>query len=1036
MRWCFCMLLEARCLTIDEVLSKDYQPSATADTALAAQRLDTWKHFAAGGNKDRFLQRLKRDGLSLQNVRERLSGVERCEGIPCPDWFHDAVAVIDQLQDSTYDLIDEKFNDQPFAPLLDPLVRASVQQIEIIPSWNTRLSSDARESAKQQLWQKIVDVLALPLLDALNDWRQNQSTRVKSFAAFCEFMRQSGFNSLFNSKPILARLAGTVCRQWVVGYTRFLKRFESDEEDLRLFFRLSREIMIEELGWGLSDPHFDGETVLRLELSQGPTVFYKPRSFAPDLAVKQFLNAFSAHIHDFDLSIPSFLDRGEYGWAANVPEKPCLDEASVGRYFERAGQWLGVFHLLAASDIHMENIIASGDLPVPVDLETILQAIGTIPNSMPEGAEAVWKASNILERSVLSVGLLPGYVLAEDGASISVGGLEPSVVESKHLFWSDINTYGMSAKLEKVRTVVESNLPVFKGNRVSADEWRNEILHGLKTVLDAADKHRSELGEYLKSIGAKLEVRRVIRPTRFYYLLIRRLLDHRTMGDGVNWSLQTELIARLYDWDEAADQPWKLFREERLALCQMTVPKFTLQASRTVVSHGNREVTNLHATDGLTVATARIGDLSARATANQIQFAKVALGQTQNEAYKQHRTEMDFVKSLVDHLEQSAIQTDHSAAWLGLEYKDHKMMSQVVPIGLDLYNGNTGIALFFAAAGRFCRDDRAKQLAANAIAPLLSAVHSENRDRMIRTMGVGGFLGVGSALYALVVFAELQHDETSLTAACELSSLLNHEVIARDRRFDLVSGSAGAILSLLKLYDVTGRSQFLDQAVMAADQLLTMRDPKSNQWVSASFQNLPITGMSHGTAGFALAYGKLATQTNCSRYHKIAANTMAFEDKYFDQITKNWQDTRPTSMRGGNRNPNQWCYGAIGIAYGRIALAEAGFKFTHEELARVKSVSENVITLHTTSNDTLCCGTAGKIDFLAQAANYWKLQHFQDAAEADLAKVQSRWFMNGDVRWDIGNSDFNLGLMRGVAGIGYAALRVREKKTPPLLVMS
>ena len=48
---------------------------------------------------------------------------------------------------------------------------------------------------------------------------------------------------------------------------------------------------------------------------------------------------------------------------------------------------------------------------------------------------------------------------------------------------------------------------------------------------------------------AGLAVRKVIRPTRFYYMLLQRLKDHRTMGDGVTWSAQADFLARLADWE-------------------------------------------------------------------------------------------------------------------------------------------------------------------------------------------------------------------------------------------------------------------------------------------------------------------------------------------------------------------------------------------------------------------------------------------------------------------------------------------------------
>ena len=47
--------------------------------------------------------------------------------------------------------------------------------------------------------------------------------------------------------------------------------------------------------------------------------------------------------------------------------------AGFALFFRRAGAWLALLHVFAATDMHQENMIACGDHPVPIDLETILQ---------------------------------------------------------------------------------------------------------------------------------------------------------------------------------------------------------------------------------------------------------------------------------------------------------------------------------------------------------------------------------------------------------------------------------------------------------------------------------------------------------------------------------------------------------------------------------------------------------------------------------------------------------------------------------------
>src|SRR6516225_5463151 len=62
-----------------------------------------------------------------------------------------------------------------------------------------------------------------------------------------------------------------------------------------------------------------------------------------------------------------------YGWTEFIEHTSCNDPAGCEVFFRRAGAWLALLHCFVATDMHQENLIAAGDHPVPVDLETILQ---------------------------------------------------------------------------------------------------------------------------------------------------------------------------------------------------------------------------------------------------------------------------------------------------------------------------------------------------------------------------------------------------------------------------------------------------------------------------------------------------------------------------------------------------------------------------------------------------------------------------------------------------------------------------------------
>ena len=64
--------------------------------------------------------------------------------------------------------------------------------------------------------------------------------------------------------------------------------------------------------------------------------------------------------------------RDNYGWEACIDRAPCRTKEEVTRFYERTGILMFLFYLLGTNDIHGENIIASGEYPVAIDLENLL----------------------------------------------------------------------------------------------------------------------------------------------------------------------------------------------------------------------------------------------------------------------------------------------------------------------------------------------------------------------------------------------------------------------------------------------------------------------------------------------------------------------------------------------------------------------------------------------------------------------------------------------------------------------------------------
>jgi lantibiotic modifying enzyme len=82
----------------------------------------------------------------------------------------------------------------------------------------------------------------------------------------------------------------------------------------------------------------------------------------------------------------------------------------------------------------------------------------------------------------------------------------------------------------------------------------------------------------------------------------------------------------------------------------------------------------------------------------------------------------------------------------------------------------------------------------------------------------------------------------------------------------------------------------------------------------------------------------------------------------------------------------------------------------------------------------LCCGTLGGIEFLCEAADRADTSEVGALARRRLASVLASAAASGDYRWNSGKRQFNLGLFRGLAGVGYTLLRRIDRSLPNVLV--
>jgi hypothetical protein len=172
--------------------------------------------------------------------------------------------------------------------------------------------------------------------------------------------------------PALGRALAVTCESWTAAQMEFLDRLAADRDAIAAFLSVPKLAPLSSLKGGSGDLHNGARAVMVVDFADGGSVVYKPHPVALDAAFHGLVGWINRESGLPDLKCPRVLDRATHGWTEFIPHR-FADPDDVSLFWQRAGQLLALGHVLNASDLHYESIIACGGHPVPVDLETIVQ---------------------------------------------------------------------------------------------------------------------------------------------------------------------------------------------------------------------------------------------------------------------------------------------------------------------------------------------------------------------------------------------------------------------------------------------------------------------------------------------------------------------------------------------------------------------------------------------------------------------------------------------------------------------------------------
>ena len=371
----------------------------------------------------------------------------------------------------------------------------------------------------------------------------------------------------------------------------------------------------------------------------------------------------------------------------------------------------------------------------------------------------------------------------------------------------------------------------------------------------------------------------------------------------------------------------------------------------------------------------------------------------------------------------------------GLRWKRRFEWSDRTEYSPDLYGGAAGVGLFLAELAKATGEDRYASAARGAARWLAGPAWGRGRAQH------GLHNGEAGVAFFLLRMAELLDSPGYVDAAAVRLRRLRG---AACTTVDVMYGSAGTILGSLACHAATGESEFLQDARIAADQLVATALPavkggRECYWevVSAAPGGpvVPHLGLLHGSAGIGLALAHAARVTGDERYvHTV----QAVAEHLLGQATQTDGDegTLRWPRHVGDTNPGMQaqCHGAGGI--GQFFLVLDRLLADPEHRAAVRGAAWTVAAQRASETQSgICHGLSGAGNFMLDCYQELGDPQWLGFAQECGQRLQQFRLNERPGRYSMqGLKTESPDLMLGYAGVGSFLLRLSDPAGAPDLI--
>jgi len=769
---------------------------------LIEKRLEAWKQAVGKGETSKLIQRLKLVNLSLDDVQPLLGNMALPDDAGLPSWALALDAMLDVAETTDLSYLDaDQVHDgrfikadspAPFEDFFAPFITVARTQFwDALPAEMENCLEDTAKAAIERLLLNSIGRTFVPSLMlefkvfrvqrnpmwAFGQPKPDGTPTRDTYKDFIRYMLHDNLRAFFGNYPVLGRLLMASVDRWQQALQETLSQFITDLPTMQTTFGIQTKT-IKDFRFGLSDPHNGGKMAMILTLSDDTKLVYKPHSLGLELAYQKLV----VFLNDSDMSLKmktmAVLSYDDHGWVEFIPHQGCTTPDEVARFYERFGMLIGIMYFLNGTDYHQENIIVSGEYPVPIDMEMLLHP--KLSQELMDELDSFAINLSLPEVNVSSIfqsGMLPfGRIREGDFESAFISNIAPRQRQSVRPKWVHLNTDYMAVEQHtfEINLSERQHVLLLNGEPQPALDFIPRIVSGFETMYQHILVHRDALLDEDSPLYdfAELPSRFVLRATRIYGKILNASLEPANTRNAIDRSLYFEHLARAFAYEsEFVDIPrfWVMFQDEVESLTNLDIPLiYMLTTSTDIETSEGHTIPNVFVSSGYNRLFETLHAMNENDLLRQVDLLQMVLyAATPIGDYRHRKPPVPLPNTnrlsrdemlaealrLGKQVRDLALISNNNPNWIQLDLKSDRTSRVATFADDELYNGLSGIALFMNAIWQYTGDQQYKDI----VKAIVYGIHrriefqiKNNPEERQYGLGIGG---VNSIAYSFLHIA-------------------------------------------------------------------------------------------------------------------------------------------------------------------------------------------------------------------------------------------------------------------------------------------